>query len=129
MYRSEWALGVCVCAVCGLGQGLGLDSAGVKLNDKGAIVVDEWSRTSVPHIYAVGDITDRVNLTPVALAEGVYCDTSLCPSHELTLPAAPNTHAQDTPLPIRCLATSRDSVTTAICRRQSSRSRPRRRSG
>jgi glutathione reductase (NADPH) len=50
---------------------LGLDSAGVKLNDKGAVVVDEWSRTSVPHIYAVGDITDRVNLTPVALAEGV----------------------------------------------------------
>jgi len=53
-----------------LAQGLGLETVGVKLNEKGAVVVDEWSRSSVPHIYAVGDVTDRVNLTPVALAEG-----------------------------------------------------------
>lgn len=51
-------------------EGLGLENAGVKVNEKGAVMVDEWSRTSVPHIYAVGDVTDRVNLTPVALAEG-----------------------------------------------------------
>jgi len=51
-------------------KGLGLETVGVKLNEKGAVVVDEWSRSSVPHIYAVGDVTDRVNLTPVALAEG-----------------------------------------------------------
>ncbi|MEO7328228.1 MAG: FAD-dependent oxidoreductase, partial [Minicystis sp.] len=36
----------------------------------GAIIVDEWSRTSVPNVYAVGDVTDRLNLTPVAIAEG-----------------------------------------------------------
>jgi glutathione reductase (NADPH) len=50
--------------------GMGLKTVGVKLNDKMAIEVDEYSRTSVPHIYAVGDVTDRVNLTPVAIREG-----------------------------------------------------------
>lgn len=45
--------------------GLGLENAGVKLDDKGAVIVDEWSRTSVPNIYAVGDVTNRINLTPV----------------------------------------------------------------
>ncbi|MBW7849555.1 MAG: glutathione-disulfide reductase [Rhodospirillales bacterium] len=48
---------------------LGLEEAGVALNDTGAVVVDEWSRTSLPHIHAVGDCTDRMNLTPVAIAE------------------------------------------------------------
>lgn len=51
-------------------KGLGLDKAGVKVNDKGAVEVDEYSRTSVPHIFAVGDVTDRMNLTPVAIREG-----------------------------------------------------------
>lgn len=48
---------------------LGLDRAGVELDDKGAIVVDEYSRTSTPNIWAVGDVTDRLNLTPMAIAE------------------------------------------------------------
>ena len=51
-------------------KGLGLAEAGVELNWKGAVVVDDFSRSSVPSIYAVGDVTDRVNLTPVALHEG-----------------------------------------------------------
>ncbi len=51
-------------------DGLGLDKAGVKLNDRGAIIVDPYSRTSAPSIYAVGDVTDRINLTPVAIREG-----------------------------------------------------------
>jgi glutathione reductase (NADPH) len=56
--------------------GLGLDKAGVALTDTGAIAVDAYSRTSVPHIYAVGDVTDRVNLTPVAIREGhAFADT------------------------------------------------------
>ena len=50
-------------------KGLGLENAGVKLNDKGAIAVDAYSQTSVPNIYAVGDVTDRINLTPVAIRE------------------------------------------------------------
>ena len=55
--------------------GLGLDKAGVTLA-KGAIAVDEFSRTSVPNIYAVGDVTDRINLTPVAIREGhAFADT------------------------------------------------------
>ncbi len=51
-------------------HGIGLEEAGVQLNKANAIAVDEWSRTTVPHIYAVGDVTDRLNLTPVAIAEG-----------------------------------------------------------
>jgi len=50
--------------------GLGLEAAGVKLDGQGAIVVDAGSRTTVPSIYAVGDVTNRVNLTPVAIREG-----------------------------------------------------------
>ncbi len=50
-------------------QGLGLEEAGVKLNEKGAIEVDEFSRSAVANIYAIGDVTERMNLTPVALAE------------------------------------------------------------
>nr|GMD61017.1 glutathione reductase, chloroplastic [Ipomoea batatas] len=49
---------------------LGLETVGVKMTKDGAIEVDEYSRTSVPSIWAVGDVTDRVNLTPVALMEG-----------------------------------------------------------
>ena len=49
---------------------IGLEEAGVGLNDKSAIMVDEFSKTAVDNIYAIGDVTDRVNLTPVALAEG-----------------------------------------------------------
>ena len=51
-------------------DGLGLDTAGVALNDKGAVIVDDYSKTSIDHIFAVGDVTDRVNLTPVAIDEG-----------------------------------------------------------
>ena len=51
-------------------EGLGLDAAGVKLNDRGAVAVDDYSRTNVEHIWAVGDVTDRINLTPVAIREG-----------------------------------------------------------
>jgi glutathione reductase (NADPH) len=50
-------------------RGLGLEELGVGLNEVGAIAVDEWSETAVPGIYAVGDATDRLNLTPVAIAE------------------------------------------------------------
>ena len=50
--------------------GLGLDAVGVAYGDRGAIIVNEWSQTSVDNIYAIGDATDRLNLTPVAIAEG-----------------------------------------------------------
>jgi glutathione reductase (NADPH) len=51
-------------------HGLGLDKVGVKLNERGAIAVDEHSKTNVASIWAVGDVTDRINLTPVAIREG-----------------------------------------------------------
>jgi glutathione reductase (NADPH) len=51
-------------------HGLGLEAAGVALNDRGAVAVNDYSQTNVPHIYAVGDVTDRINLTPVAIREG-----------------------------------------------------------
>ncbi|SFQ57676.1 glutathione reductase (NADPH) [Variovorax sp. OK605] len=52
-------------------QGLGLEAAGVKLDERGAIAVDAHYRTSVPSIHAVGDVSTRVQLTPVALAEAM----------------------------------------------------------
>src|SRR5262245_17264990 len=56
---------------------LGLEKAGVAINPRnGGIAVDGWSKTSVPHIYAIGDVTHRVNLTPVAIREGhAFADT------------------------------------------------------
>ncbi len=51
-------------------DGLGLDDAGIKTTERGAISVNNDAQTSIPSIYAVGDVTDRVALTPVALAEG-----------------------------------------------------------
>lgn len=57
-------------------DGLGLENAGIALGDNGEIPVDEYSRTSCPSIYAVGDVTDRVQLTPVAIREGhAFADT------------------------------------------------------
>jgi glutathione reductase (NADPH) len=50
--------------------GLGLDAAGVDCARGGAIPIDAQLRTNIPHIYAIGDVTDRLNLTPVATAEG-----------------------------------------------------------
>lgn len=50
--------------------GLGLEEVGVRLDARGAIEVDAHARTAVPSIFAVGDVTDRINLTPVAIAEG-----------------------------------------------------------
>jgi glutathione reductase (NADPH) len=51
-------------------NGLGLDAAGVKTGPGGEIPVDDGLATNVPHIFAIGDVTDRLNLTPVATAEG-----------------------------------------------------------
>lgn len=57
-------------------DGLGLENAGVALGDKGEIPVDEFSKTSCDSIYAVGDVTNRVQLTPIAIREGhAFADT------------------------------------------------------
>lgn len=59
--------------------GLGLENVGVALDDKGAVVVDAHYRTSVPSIYAVGDVSTTVQLTPVALAEAMVVVDALFP--------------------------------------------------
>ena len=57
-------------------EGLGLAEAGVELDDKGAVKVDADNRTSIESIYAVGDVTNRIQLTPVAIREGqAFADT------------------------------------------------------
>lgn len=59
-----------------LTDGLGLEHAGVELNEKGAIKVDDDNKSSCDSIYAVGDVTDRIQLTPVAIREGqAFADT------------------------------------------------------
>ena len=69
-------------------KNLGLAEIGVKLHKDGRVLVDEWSKTSVPNIYAIGDVTDRLNLTPVAIAEGraiaetLYNNNPMKISHE-----------------------------------------------
>ena len=56
--------------------GLELEPLGVKLGPNGAVRVDDWSQTTVPSIFAVGDVTDRIQLTPVAIHEGqAFADT------------------------------------------------------
>ncbi len=62
-------------------RGLGLDRAGVRLTEKGAVAVDDEQRTNVPHIFAIGDVTDRRNLTPVAIAEGHRLADTLFATH------------------------------------------------
>jgi glutathione reductase (NADPH) len=70
-------------------HGLGLEAAGVNTGHRGAVVVDAWSRSSVPSIYAVGDVTDRVALTPIAIREGqafaetVFNDNPTAVDHSL----------------------------------------------
>jgi glutathione reductase (NADPH) len=57
--------------------GLGLESAGVRLSADGAVLVDQYSRSSVASIHAIGDVTNRMNLTPVATAEGMALSKTL----------------------------------------------------
>lgn len=58
-------------------RGIGLEDAGVELNKKGAVVVDDYFKTSVDSIYAIGDVIDRIALTPVAIAEGMVLADNL----------------------------------------------------
>ncbi|CAN7427284.1 glutathione-disulfide reductase [Acidovorax sp. LjRoot118] len=70
-------------------RGLGLEAAGVALDERGAIIVDAYSRTNVPSIWALGDVTNRVQLTPVAIHEAMcFIDTEYrgkptVPDHDL----------------------------------------------
>jgi glutathione reductase (NADPH) len=57
-------------------EGLGLSALGVGIGARGQVLVDRYSQTAVPSVFAVGDVTDRINLTPVAIREGhAFADT------------------------------------------------------
>jgi len=58
-------------------RGIGLEEIGVQLGDRGQVMVNDAFQTTVPHIYAVGDVIDRMQLTPVALAEGMIVARAL----------------------------------------------------
>ncbi|EJT05507.1 glutathione-disulfide reductase [Rhizobium sp. CCGE 510] len=70
-------------------EGLGLEAAGVAVDERGAVIVDDYSRTNVENIYALGDVTDRVQLTPVAIHEAMcfieteYKNNPTRPDYEL----------------------------------------------
>jgi glutathione reductase (NADPH) len=66
--------------------GLGLEDAGVQLDQTGAVVVDEYSRSSVPSIFAVGDVTGRAALTPVAIREGAAFAQTIYNNTPTTVP-------------------------------------------
>jgi glutathione reductase (NADPH) len=66
-------------------KGFGLEEVGVKLTEKGAIDVDEDFQTSVPSIYALGDVIGRMELTPVALAEGMAVAKNLFAGEKVTV--------------------------------------------
>lgn len=65
-------------------EGLGCDKAGVKLSENGSVIVDDASRTNIPNIFAVGDVTDRIQLTPVAIREGHAFSDSIFGDKEWT---------------------------------------------
>lgn len=67
-------------------SGLGLEQAGVELNAKGAVVVNDHFQSSVPSIYALGDVIDRIQLTPVALAEAMALVDHLYADGQMPLP-------------------------------------------
>jgi len=67
-------------------HGLGLEAAGVELTSGGAIAVDSYSRTSTPNVWAIGDVTDRMALTPVALMEAMAVTKSIFGGGELAAP-------------------------------------------
>jgi glutathione reductase (NADPH) len=70
-------------------QGLGLEDLGIATGRNGQIAVDAYSQTGVPSVYAIGDVTDRLNLTPVAIREGlafvetVFKGNPTAPDHDL----------------------------------------------
>ncbi|MFJ3406359.1 dihydrolipoyl dehydrogenase [Promicromonospora sp. NPDC090134] len=66
-------------------KGIGLESAGVQLTDRGAIGIDDYMRTNVPHIYAIGDVTAKLMLAHVAEAQGVVAAETIAGAETQTL--------------------------------------------
>ncbi|HSQ69524.1 MAG TPA: FAD-dependent oxidoreductase, partial [Steroidobacteraceae bacterium] len=82
---------------------LGLEAAGVAIDERGAVVVDEFSRSSVPSIYAAGDVTDRLALTPVAIREGAAVAQTLFGGAPVPVDHAGVPHAVFCQPPVGCV--------------------------
>jgi glutathione reductase (NADPH) len=82
---------------------LGLEAAGVALDSRGAIVVDEYSCSSVPSIYAAGDVTDRIALTPVAIREGAAVAQTLFGGTAVAMDHGCVAHAVFSQPPVGCV--------------------------
>jgi len=97
-----------------LSKDLGLDAVGIELDREGAIVVDDESRTNIPNIFAVGDVTNRINLTPVAIHEGA-CVARLLFSEGQTKPDHHEVpHAVFSQPPVGCVGLT-EGQAEAIC--------------
>ena len=67
-------------------QGYGLEHTGVELTDRGAIAIDEYMRTTVPHVYAIGDVTAKLQLAHVAEAQGVVAAETIAGAETMAMP-------------------------------------------
>jgi glutathione reductase (NADPH) len=93
--------------------GLGLEAAGVRIDANGAVIVDEYSRSSVPNIHAVGDVTNRVALTPVAIREGAAVATTLFGGRPVAMDHRDVPHAVFSQPPVGTVGLSEAEASTA----------------
>jgi glutathione reductase (NADPH) len=93
--------------------GLGLEAAGVQLDADGAVIVDEYSRSNVPNIHAVGDVTNRVALTPVAIREGAAVATTLFGSRRVAVDHRDVPHAVFSQPPVGTVGLSEGAASAA----------------
>jgi len=93
--------------------GLGLEAAGVQIDANGAVIVDEYSRSSVPNIHAVGDVTNRVALTPVAIREGAAVATTLFGGRPVAMDHRDVPHAVFSQPPVGTVGLSEAEASTA----------------
>ncbi len=84
-------------------RGIGLETSGVALDAKGAVVVDDYGQSSVPGIYAAGDVTDRIALTPVAIREGAAVAQTLFAGQPTRVDHASVPHAVFSQPPVGCV--------------------------
>ena len=82
-------------------QGLGLEAAGIATDDRGAVRVDAEFTTNLPHVFALGDVSNKLNLTPIAIAEGHHL------ADRLYGPGAPRAPGRSRPSPPPCSAPRR----------------------
>ena len=94
--------------------GLGLEAVGVALDAQGAVAVDEFSTSSVPNIHAVGDVTNRIALTPVAIREGAALATTLFGGHRVAVDHRDVPHAVFSQPPVGAVGLSEAAAVAAF---------------